>query len=369
MAVSTIKPPDQPLVNQQIPGTQQFQGIQPMSTLQAGTTPPPVNIDPMTVAPPVPPAPTSSAPANANTSSFGADTNLLSTQINGPAPTATKPLTDFGTGAITAGASPLSDPQMQKYTSGLDSALSNLSNGPNRTQLAMQTLKDFDTAGQPELDAGFRKVGQQAAKFGRLGAGMTTNDLTGLQGTYDRNKMLLKNQLASSVAEGDINDRFRLADTYSNARGQQYGFGNTDRGYNTGVDQYNQGAAFDRARATNDANANYEDRLFNQQGANANNLQNERAYQTDRSDKAMQDAIQQKTLEDALLNSSFGRATSRLSAGEAGSPADAYQQGAAQLSGDAGQLMGAGAGLIQGANTKSPGIDMATLQQLLGLGS
>lgn len=352
-----------------VPGMEAIQP-NPVNQVQAPTTAPvgtPQVAPPM---PPPPPAPTSTAPSSVPTAPVSATNNLLSTQINPSAPTATAPkTTDFGTGAITAQANPQDSARFQSYSGGLDNALNQLSSGPDRTALAMQKLQDFDTAGQPELEAGFRRVGQVAAKFGRLGSGMTTNDLTGLQGTYDRNKMLLKNELARSVAEGDINDRFRRADAFGQARGQEYGFGQDNRDYLTGINQYNQGALFDRQRAGNDAQSGYEDRLFNQQRAGENDLRGERDYQTNRSDKALEDSIRQRMLEDSLLNSSFGRSQDRLSAGSYGSPAGAYQDFAGQLSGDAGDLMGAGAGLITGANTKQPQIDYgALIQQILGMG-
>lgn len=349
-------PPVPGMVNPQVPP------VNSMTPPTSGPAPTP-QITP-------PPAPTSSAPAGVTSAPISTGSNLLSTQINPTAPTATAPkTTDFGTGAISQQANPQDSTRFQNYSGGLDNAMNQLTTGPDRTALALQKLQDFDTAGQPELEAGFRRVGQAASKFGRLGSGMTTNDLTGLQGTYDRNKMLLKNDLARSVAEGDINDRFRRADAFGQARGQEYGFGQDQRNYATGVDQYNQGALFDRQRAGNDYQSNYEDRLFGQQRTGANDLRGERDYQTNRSDKALEDSIRQRMLEDSLLNSSFGRSQDRLSAGNAGNPAGAYSDFAGQLSGDAGDLMGAGAGLISGANTKQPaGLDMETLRQILGLG-
>lgn len=368
-----LLPTEQKQEPQQVPGLTALTG-QLVNAAQLPQDAKPMDAVPTNV-PTLPPPP---APGT-----FDANNNLINSQVTGGQTTATAPqttttatapqTTNFGTGAITAGASPQSDPSFQKYTQGFDSALSNISNGPNRTQLALQTLQDFDIAGQPQLAADFRKVGQSAAKFGRLGAGMTTNDLTGLQGTYDRNKMLLKNELARSVAEGDINDRYRTADVYSNARNQQYGFGNTDRGYNTGVDQYNQGALFDRQRAGNDAQSQYEDRLFSQrragnqdladyqdrlfgqQGQLRNELRGERDYQYGLSRNATDDAVRQRMLEDQLLNSAFGRSESRLNAGQQGNPTDLLNSFGSQAGAEAGDLYNAAGGLFQNWGSQSGG--------------
>src|SRR5690348_2523553 len=122
----TQQTPDQQKV-QPIPGIQPLPGVQPITAQMTppSTAPSDANvpgIPPIAPAPPVM-APTSSAPPSVPTSTISSGNNLLSTQINPTAPTAT------------AQASPQSDSQFQKYTQGFDTALSNISNGPNRTQM------------------------------------------------------------------------------------------------------------------------------------------------------------------------------------------------------------------------------------------
>ncbi len=349
-------------------------GIQPMQAVGAPPASPTSNpqVTPPAVIPP-PPPPTTQPPIPGG-QQFGAGSNLLSTQINPSAPTASAPNTNFGTGAVTAGPAfnPTDSDRFANYSGRLDGAVNELTTGPNRTAMAMTALQDFDTAGQPQLEAGYRRVGQLASKFGRIGSGMTTNDLTGLSATYQRDRGLMARGLARDVAEGDINDRFRRVDSLnglrlgeegiqSNRRGEM----RTDRGYNTGVDQWNQGALFDRQRAGNDYTSDYEDRLYNQNRAGANDLRGERDYQTNRSDKAQEDQIRQRTMEESLLNSSFGRASDRLNAGSSGNPAGAYESFANRMGSDASDLMGAGAGLLTQGSTKRPEIDYEQLIQAL----
>ncbi len=412
MAVSTLPQQTKP---EPLPGIQPYQPPPGIGLADSG----PVNSvnqapnspTPTPMIPPPPPA----APAAPGT--FSADSNLINSQFSAPAPTATaqntnygtgaiqerSPIqTNYGTGAIPIGANPQNDAQFQKYTQGFDSALSNISNGPNRTALALQKLQDFDIEGQPALDAGFRKVGQSAAKFGRLGSGMTTNDLTGLQGTYDRNKMLLKNDLARSVAEGDISDRYRTADVYRGARNDQYGFGQDQRNYETGVnqynqgalfdrqqagvgqeninrnygtdvDRYNQGASFDRARAGNSDQANWQDRQYSQGRDAADFQRGERDYQYGLSRDAQNSAIQQRMLEDQLLNSAQGRSLNQLNAGSTDNPTGILSQFAgnqdalaAALYGNAGQLFGnVGNRNQQQPQSQGGGIDYQSIMDLL----
>jgi hypothetical protein len=147
-------------------------GVAPVNASLPAPTggPAPATVQPSPVqapAPSVPPTPISS---------FTADSNLTGAQINPTAPTATAPTFD--------------NQRVDTLGTQQDAAVTNLTGGPNRTQLAMQALRDFDTAGQPQLEEGYRRVGQRAAALGRLGAGMTTNDLTGLNATYQRDRGL-----------------------------------------------------------------------------------------------------------------------------------------------------------------------------------
>lgn len=361
-----------------IPGMTPYTGQPANAAMQPPAAPTPSPIVP----PPPAPAPTSSAPAGVPTSPMGAGNNLLSTQINPGAPTATPPTTNFGSGAITAGApvNPADSARMADYSSKLDGSVNELTTGPNRTALAQQALRDFDIEGLPQLEQGYRRVGQRAAALGRLGAGMTTNDLTGLSATYQRDRGLMARGLARDVAEGDINDRFRRVDALSGLRGQEEGIQSgrrgemrQDRGYQTDVDRFNSDALFDRQRAGNDYSADYQDRLYGQERGLRDELRGERGYQTDRSDKALEDSIRQRVLEESLLDSGFGRAQDRLSAGSYGSPSDAYERSADALSADAGALMGDGAELLTrrsaGKPSPIPGLDMEAFYKLLqGLG-
>lgn len=262
--------PIKPLPEYQPPGMQPprptpVPGVSPMATggrpagaprmsapigRTADANPSQVNIAPPAPAPvsAVAPPPPSSAPPGAPVSSFGPGNDLLSTQINP------------NTG------------------------------GPNRTELAQKSIADWDAQNAPRLAAQTRGIGQQAAKFGRIGAGMTTNDLTGAEATYNRDRMSFSNALASGLADDTIGD----------------------------------------------------------QRADNNELRTERDYQTGRSDKAISDAERQRLVEEDLLNSQFGRALSRTNAGYRDSPVDTLGGFSGALGEQAAGGIGAGTDLLRG---------------------
>lgn len=138
-----------------------------------------------------------------------------------------------------------------RYLSEQDQALSALG-GPSRTELAMQALKDFQTQGQRDLQNRFRAVGQSAAKFGRLGLGDVNAELGSIQGDYERDLLAKQNELARSVAEGDIVDRFRRLDAASGLRGQEAGISSGLRGEARQERQYGTGLAERNVARTQD---------------------------------------------------------------------------------------------------------------------
>lgn len=141
---------------------------------------------------------------------------------------------------------------------------------PSRTDLAKRALSDFTEQSALDRNQGIRQIGQSAARFGRIGAGMTTNDLTGLEANLDRNRRSQETQLASSVAEGDIGDRFRDRDYLTDVDTQNVGRDMQDRDYLTGVDERNYG------RATNER-----DTELGVQERNIGRGMQDRDYQTD----------------------------------------------------------------------------------------
>lgn len=144
---------------------------------------------------------------------------------------------------------PMESSRTARYGTAQDQALEGL-NGPNRTDLAMKTLADFDAQADVARQGQFRKVGQTAAKFGRIGMGDVNAELGSIEGDFQRDRLQKQNELAASVAEGDIGDRFRRVDATAGLRGMESGIDagmrgerRTEREYGTGLDERNVGRA------------------------------------------------------------------------------------------------------------------------------
>lgn len=88
----------------------------------------------------------------------------------------------------------------------LSSSLANL-NGPDRSELAAKAFQLMQDQAAPARAQGFQDVGRRAAALGRIGAGMTTNDLTGLEQDYTRQDNLAKRDLALQAASQTLQDR------------------------------------------------------------------------------------------------------------------------------------------------------------------
>lgn len=244
----------------------------------------------------------------------------------------------FGDGAVEAGEGV--DPTgSNRYLSEQDAALKGLA-GPSRTDLAKQALKDFEAQGQKALEGRFRKVGQTAAKFGRIGMGDVNAELGSIAGDFERDRLSKMNELARSVSEGDIGDRFRRVDATSGLRRGESGIesglrseARTERDYTTGVNERNVDRSFDRARSAIDysgrdadrdiqdrydqygAAGSLEDRLFNQGRTNRDEFRSERARQDDVAQRSLDNRIRERSLGNAEREQRLSRALALMQAG------------------------------------------------------
>lgn len=244
----------------------------------------------------------------------------------------------FGDGAVEAGAGV--DPTgSNRYLDEQDAAIAGLG-GPSRTELAQQTLKDFETQGEAGLANRFRKVGQSAAKFGRIGMGDVNAELGSIQGDYERDLMAKRNELASSVAEGDIADRFRRVDATSGLRRGEAGLesglrseARSERDYTTGVGERNADRAFDRSRSAIDysgrdadrdiqdrydqygAAGSLEDRLFSQGQRNRDEYRTERERQDRTEQTSLENRIRERQLGNQEREQRLSRALALMQAG------------------------------------------------------
>lgn len=165
------------------------------------------------------------------------------------------------------------DPRLAGTQGQVDTARDTLSSTPDRTELAAQALQLLRERTQAGYEQDQRSIGQSAAKFGRIGAGMTTNELTDLNLTRERDLDRSARELANQAAGSTMSDRLARVSALSGLEGQQFGQGQAGR----------------------------------------DEIRGERGYQNEVDQRARDEERQRLLLEDSLLNSQFGREQSRAS--------------------------------------------------------
>lgn len=189
--------------------------------------------------------------------------------------------------------------------------------GPNRGQIAQDVFSQLEDASRPQFERDLRGVGQKAAAWGRMGAGMTTSNLGDVISERERELALQKRGLSSEAAALALSDAQGIAD--ARLRGAS------------------QFAGEDLARSG--MTATLQGQGFNQGSLMRDEMRSERGYQDQLARQATDDAVRQLLLEDQLLNSASGRQETRLSqlsgAGFGTPPINALQTYADSLGGQA----------------------------------
>lgn len=161
---------------------------------------------------------------------FSATDNLIGTQIN-----------------------PQANSRLQGTQSAVDSAVQALSGAPSRQDLAQQSYDQLLQSEAQQHAADLRTVGQDAAKFGRIGSGMTTSDLGTVEQRYNQYNAQQRAQLATQAAGQQLGDTTARLGALTGVEGQQFGQGETqandlrgERGYQYGLSQDAQNAAINQ---------------------------------------------------------------------------------------------------------------------------
>lgn len=251
-------PPSQPMIPPPPPPVGSVGG--PMVQPPAPGTPPPniAPVVPSTGGPMIqPPAPGSTGTPVAPATT-GASANITPIVPGGPG--------DLRYQTITG-----NDPRLGQTQSQTDTARNALASSPDRQALAAQAFQLLRDQTAPQFAADQRAIGQSAAKFGRIGAGMTTNELTSLDQSRERDLLNAQRGLSLDAAGSTLADNQARLASLSGLEGQQYGQGQASR----------------------------------------DELRGERGYQNQTDQQARQDEIQRQLLQDQLLNSQFGREQGR----------------------------------------------------------
>lgn len=163
-----------------------------------------------------------------------------------------------------------------------------LNNTPDRMKLAQDSYNLLQDQYQPRYEQDLRAVGQKAAALGRVGSGLTTNDLTGVQQAKDNYFSQQARGLATDAAQQSLSDQINKLNAAQGATQTLGGLDTAAGGLNLGYQNSNNAdrqASFDRQRAAgNDAFGRNMD-LANVYGQQAqvgrNDALTERGAQTD----------------------------------------------------------------------------------------
>lgn len=94
---------------------------------------------------------------------------------------------------------------------------------PDRVKLAGDALTQLEERSQPAFDQQIRSVGQKAAALGRIGSGVTTNEIGDLALARERELALTRRELATQAAGSQLADQLDQAGAISGGVGQLAG--------------------------------------------------------------------------------------------------------------------------------------------------
>lgn len=255
-----------PDANAQQPGTVQPIGATVTTTQQPGH-PSPWNLP---AQPPATVAPVGSVPASLTP--FTATDNLRGTQI---APTV-DPRLQGTQGAVDSTVASLGNLQpaadVSRARSLTGQGLESLYSAPNRQELAGNTLNRFIEDQNLDYARRAQDVGRTAASLGRIGSGMTADDIVRLGRDREANIVRESARLADETAGQELADRVTRLGQSQNVLGSL-----------SGEDRATEGQRLDRVGVL----SGLEDQQFGQGLTQRNELRGERGYQGDLAQQAI----------------------------------------------------------------------------------
>lgn len=191
-------------------------------------------------------------------------------------------------------------------------AMKDLANlgGPDRGTIAQDVFQQIRDASEPQFQEDIREVGRDAARFGRLGAGMTTSRVGDVVSARERDLSLAQRGLASDAASQTLNDRLGVFDARLGASGQftQEDLSRAGFGLAKGESERGLGMTLeDTARRNRAEQVGERDFAYGRGIDERNELRGERDFQNNMSQQAIDNMIRQRSLEEMLLQGEWGR--------------------------------------------------------------
>lgn len=101
---------------------------------------------------------------------------------------------------------------------------------PDRVKLATEAFDQIEEARRPRFEQNLRAVGQKAAALGRIGSGVTTNEIGDLALARERDLNLQRRSLATEAAGAQLADQLDQAGAVSGGLGQLSGMDTSAEG-------------------------------------------------------------------------------------------------------------------------------------------
>lgn len=203
--VNTIAPPKPPVA-------------MPAPTAPVNATAPTAPVSRPSEFTPVLKQPQGSGAPSDMTSSFGPGNSLIGKQIQAPSAEANQFDRQAAQYAQGAGIGDYSK-QTQRARNMIMRQLRQLQNAPDRFELAQSQYDIFQNQAEPIYQQALRGVGQKAAALGRVGAGMTTNDLTGVAGQHQQLLSNERQSLINQALQNTMADRLGVSQALQSGGG------------------------------------------------------------------------------------------------------------------------------------------------------
>jgi hypothetical protein len=233
--------------------------------------------------------------------------------------------------------------------SALTQAINAVQNGPDRGQLALGNFNLLDQTAREASNRDLRVIGQDAAKFGRIGSGITTTNLGDLGERQAIDRSRAQSQMSLDAAGATVADRLAAANAVGSGFGALSGADLNTAGFNQSLRNESRGER-DAANAYNAADfsrrgqlfgdvANYAQQQTGNDAAFRNEARGERDYQTGMENQAYNRATGAITAGTNQTNNAINQALGLLNAG---SGASAPYLNALQGAGQTAAAQGAG---------------------------
>jgi len=111
-------------------------------------------------------------------------------------------------------------PEAQRARALTAQATESLAGAPNRQELALQSLQNFDAEQGDIRQLGIQDIGRAGARLGRLGSGMVTTDLGNLEDRLNTTRERMLSDLSQQTASQELGDRLSNLSALSGVGGQ-----------------------------------------------------------------------------------------------------------------------------------------------------